>query len=188
MSHTEYPETLPSRDIVTVKRRNNLCSFRFMWPCIVSKLWRERENQQVATIRYLLSTLFQHVSGHLQENIVLLKMGKMMPETCWDSVDNKHLIVESCWFSLSLSLSLFTISAASFVATLSESLSVLKTPSICARFTTDYTHDEHCDMPFNLGVCKTSCCWYTWIRATCYCRRIKKLTCSDDWDGVSGRP
>ena len=26
----------------------------------------------------------------------------MMPETCWDSVDNKHLIVASCWFSLSL--------------------------------------------------------------------------------------
>jgi len=32
----------------------------------------------------------------------LLKMGIMMPETCWDSVDNKHLIVASCWFSLSL--------------------------------------------------------------------------------------
>jgi len=29
----------------------------------------------------------------------------MMPETCWDSVHNKHLIVASCWFSLSLSLS-----------------------------------------------------------------------------------
>jgi len=35
-----------------------LCySFRFMWPCIVSKLWSERENQQDATIRCLLSTL-----------------------------------------------------------------------------------------------------------------------------------
>ena len=34
--------------------------------------------------------------------IVLLKMGIMMPETCWDSVDNKHLTVASCWFSLSL--------------------------------------------------------------------------------------
>ena len=38
--------------------------------------------------------------------LVLLKMGIMMLETCWDSVDNKHLIVSSCWFSLSLSLSL----------------------------------------------------------------------------------
>jgi len=25
-----------------------------------------------------------------------------MSETCWDSVDNKHLIDASCWFSLSL--------------------------------------------------------------------------------------
>jgi len=33
---------------------------------------------------------------------VLLKMGIMMAETCWDSVDNKYMIVASCWFSLSL--------------------------------------------------------------------------------------
>ena len=33
---------------------------------------------------------------------VLLKMGIMMPETCWESIDNKHLTVASCWFSLSL--------------------------------------------------------------------------------------
>ena len=32
----------------------------------------------------------------------LLKMGIMMPETCWESVDNKHLTVASSWFSLSL--------------------------------------------------------------------------------------
>ena len=32
----------------------------------------------------------------------LLKMGIMMPEICWESVDNKHLTVASCWFSLSL--------------------------------------------------------------------------------------
>ena len=32
----------------------------------------------------------------------LLKMGIMMPETCWQNVDNKHLTVASCWFSLSL--------------------------------------------------------------------------------------
>ena len=25
-----------------------------------------------------------------------------MPETCWESIDNKHLTVASCWFSLSL--------------------------------------------------------------------------------------
>ena len=32
----------------------------------------------------------------------LLKMGIMMPETCWESVDNKLLTIASCWFSLSL--------------------------------------------------------------------------------------
>ena len=39
------------------------CNFRFLWPCIVSKLWSERENQHDATVRCLLSTLSQHVSG-----------------------------------------------------------------------------------------------------------------------------
>jgi len=32
----------------------------------------------------------------------LLRMGIMMRETCWECVDNKHLTVASCWFSLSL--------------------------------------------------------------------------------------
>ena len=40
--------------------------------------------------------------------LVLLKMGIMMPETCWESIDNKHLTVASCWFSVSLH-NLFTI-------------------------------------------------------------------------------
>jgi len=34
--------------------------------------------------------------------LVLLKMGIMLPETCWEIVKNKHLTVASCWFSLSL--------------------------------------------------------------------------------------
>jgi len=34
--------------------------------------------------------------------LVLQKMGIMMPETCWESIDNKHLTVASFWFSLSL--------------------------------------------------------------------------------------
>ena len=34
--------------------------------------------------------------------LVLLKMGIMMSETCWESVDNKHLTVASFWFSISL--------------------------------------------------------------------------------------
>ena len=37
--------------------------FRFRWPCIMSKLWSERENQQDATVRCLFSTISQHVSG-----------------------------------------------------------------------------------------------------------------------------
>jgi len=34
--------------------------------------------------------------------LVLLKMGIMMPETCWEILKNKHITVASCWFSLSL--------------------------------------------------------------------------------------
>jgi len=34
--------------------------------------------------------------------LVLQKMDIMMSETCWESVDNKHLTVASCWFSLLL--------------------------------------------------------------------------------------
>jgi len=40
-----------------------LVCFRFLWPCIVSKSWSERESQQDAAVRCLLSTLSQHVSG-----------------------------------------------------------------------------------------------------------------------------
>ena len=46
-------------------------SFRFLWPCIVSKVWRQK-NQQDATIRCSLltsvSTCFGHHYVHLQEN------------------------------------------------------------------------------------------------------------------------
>ena len=46
-------------------------NFRFLWPCIVSKVWREK-NQQDATIRCLLltsvSTCIGHHYAHLQEN------------------------------------------------------------------------------------------------------------------------
>ena len=150
----------------------NFTRFRFLWPCIVSKVWREK-NQQDVTIRCLLltsiSTCFGHHYAHLQEikepvtafgvfwfcwkwlvavvgrclegcehyevnnkhlivtscwvfslhilltmhghrnliytkcsnmALVLLKMGIMMPETCWETeVNNKNLIVASCWFS-----------------------------------------------------------------------------------------
>ena len=38
-------------------------SFRFLWPWIVNKLWSERENQQDAPVRCLLSIIYQHDSG-----------------------------------------------------------------------------------------------------------------------------
>ena len=45
--------------------------FRFLWPCIVSKVWGQK-NQQDATIRCLLltsvSTCIGHHYAHLQEN------------------------------------------------------------------------------------------------------------------------
>jgi hypothetical protein len=48
-----------------------LLAFRFLWPCIVSKAWREK-NQQDATIRCLLitsiSTCFGDHYAHLQKN------------------------------------------------------------------------------------------------------------------------
>jgi len=174
---------------------NSIQIFSFLWPCIVSKLWSEIENQPDATVRCLLSILPQHFSviimpifrrtrrvllhvvccavtsgekvdiscnvfflwktheaytsptprhTHLHTTFAythevpsrftahyptkktlqlistfsplvtaqhttcsntrlgLLKMGKMMPETCWESIDNKHLTVASCWFSISL--------------------------------------------------------------------------------------
>ena len=47
-------------------------NIRFLWPCIVSKAWRERKTRQDATIRCLLSTsvstCFGHHYAHLQEN------------------------------------------------------------------------------------------------------------------------
>jgi len=139
--------TLSHKGSIFVKQKSiehKMC-FRFLWPCIVSKVWRERKNQQHATIRCLLltsaSTCFGHHYSHLQENkdpvtafgvlrwfcwmwlvavvgrcehcshpttqrpqnryqphpaepeqynvysstvFDLLKMGIMMPETCWD--------------------------------------------------------------------------------------------------------
>jgi len=49
-----------------------------------------------------LPTTSSRTSACSNTRLVLLKMGIMMAGTCWESVDNKHLTVESCWFSLSL--------------------------------------------------------------------------------------
>jgi len=44
----------------------------------------------------------QHTTCSNTRSLFSWRWGIMMPETCWDSVDNKHIIVASCWFSLSL--------------------------------------------------------------------------------------
>jgi len=87
--------------------------------------WRERTNK-MQLIRCLLSKKHTHrhyqpclPQGHhgchilcfhlligrtphaVRHGIILLMMGIMVPETCWDrKFDNKRRIVSSCWFSL----------------------------------------------------------------------------------------
>ena len=83
---------------------------------------REKTNKmQPMFIFNNITTCFGNHYAHLQENktyycmwcaalvlldavirLVLLKMGIMIPETCWEIVKNKRLTVASCWFSLSL--------------------------------------------------------------------------------------
>ena len=67
--HLSYCYTIDC--IHWIKEKKNFVTFRFLWPCIVSKVWREK-NQQDATIRCLLltsiSTCFGHHYAHLQEN------------------------------------------------------------------------------------------------------------------------
>jgi len=69
-----------------------------------SKLHSARTPQRSAPQPLPTTSSRTSAAHHMQKHtvFVLLKMGIMMPKTCWDSVDNKHLIVASCWFSLSL--------------------------------------------------------------------------------------
>ena len=79
-------------------------------PCRVWALWSR-------TVTFTMLTPYKaaphnryqpHPAEPAQHNtcsntrLVLLKMGIMMPETCWEIVKNKHLTVASFWFSLSL--------------------------------------------------------------------------------------
>ena len=65
----------------------DIVRFRFLWPCIVSEVWRERENQQDATIRCLLltfvSTCFGHHYAHLQENKDRVTAYSVLLWFCW---------------------------------------------------------------------------------------------------------
>ena len=71
---------------------HSICTLHHLLLCFSDNLTlscEERENQQDAVIRCLLSnsvsTCFGHHYAHLQDT----------------EVDNKHLFVASCWFSLS---------------------------------------------------------------------------------------
>jgi hypothetical protein len=61
--------------------------FRFLWPCTVSKVWRERKNQEDAIIRCLLSTsvstCFGHHYAHLQENKDRVTAYGVLLWFCW---------------------------------------------------------------------------------------------------------
>jgi len=92
---------------IVIMQRNEFTVFRFLWPCIVSKLWSERKPTHYPTKKTLqlistFSPLLQRSTPRAGTRLVLLKTGIMMTETCWESIDNKHQTVASCWFSLSL--------------------------------------------------------------------------------------
>ena len=61
--------------------------FMFLWPCIVRKVWRDRKNQQDATIICLwltsVSTCFGHHYAHLQENKDRVTAFVVLLWFCW---------------------------------------------------------------------------------------------------------
>ena len=78
---TVFPVTWIAENSRTNKCHINHYNFKF---------WSERENQQDATVRCLFLKISQHVSGIIMpifrrtRRLVLLRMGIMMPETCWE--------------------------------------------------------------------------------------------------------
>jgi len=58
--------------------------------------------QDVCYCRWCAALVLAQHTTCSNTSFVLLKMGIMMPETCWESIAIKHLTVASCWFSLSL--------------------------------------------------------------------------------------
>jgi len=70
-----------------VKYQFALRALAFLWPCIVSKVWREK-NQQDATIRCCLlltsvSTCFGHHYAHIQENKCPVTASGVLFWLCW---------------------------------------------------------------------------------------------------------
>jgi len=106
--------------------------FRFLWSCVMNVGWRERNQQDATNPMFIIKLLSQHVLGiimpiirrtrpcttaygvlHNQcrtphavvHSLVLLMMGILVPETCWDrSLIINMELVASCWF-----FSLFTV-------------------------------------------------------------------------------
>ena len=74
------------RGLFSLLKVKNVWSFGFLWPCIVSKVWRQK-NQQDATIRCLLltsvSTCFGHHYAHLQENKEPITAFGVLFWFCW---------------------------------------------------------------------------------------------------------
>ena len=75
-------------------KKEKVVSFRFLWPCIVSEVWRERKNQQDATIICLLltsvSTCFGNHYAHLQENTDRVTAFGLLLCNKWENVDISH--------------------------------------------------------------------------------------------------
>jgi len=92
--------------------------FRPLWPCIMNAGWGEGNQQDKTNLVFIVKRLSQHVSGIIMpifrrirlcttaykpyavvQRHVLLKMGLMMPETCWDRrLTIKIRFVACCWF------------------------------------------------------------------------------------------
>ena len=116
-------EALTTSDGDTMDRKACCFDFRLLWPCIMNVGWRERKTNKMKLIWCLLSNIYLNMfrallrpSSEEQEcalplllqcrtpyaavhTLVLLMMGIMMPETCWDkSLIINIVLVASCWF------------------------------------------------------------------------------------------
>ena len=80
--------------------------FRLLWPCIMNVGWRERNQQDANNLMFIIKLLPQYVSGITPyaavHTLVLLMMGIMMSETCWDKslIINIRLVASSWFLSL----------------------------------------------------------------------------------------
>jgi len=73
-SATQMSEPQDRQQRVVHPAKKLVLSFRFLWPCIVSKVRRERKKtQQDATIRCLLSTSASTCFGHHYANLQEIK-------------------------------------------------------------------------------------------------------------------